>query len=148
MHKARTFITTVHIAATVIRWRLLGKERTGQTQFSTKFATKLSSYALKPSILFFPCFLRSHPLCDQTGGSNVVNFLTLRINLFSLRRGDKLVTQSFSSCISSLFALSYRGICGNTFWVGIDVASYWSPVKNWLPSWLGARAKKGPQHQI
>jgi hypothetical protein len=28
---------------------------------------------LKPSVLFFfPCFLKSHPLCDQTGGSGAV----------------------------------------------------------------------------
>jgi hypothetical protein len=25
----------------------------------------------------------------------------------------------------------------------MELASYWSPVVNWLPSWLGARAKKG-----
>ncbi len=27
---------------------------------------------LKPSVLFFPCFLKSHPLCDQTGGWSFV----------------------------------------------------------------------------
>jgi len=64
---SRTFITTVHIAAIVIRWRLLGKERTGQTQFSTKFATKLSSYALKPSILFFPVFWDLIPYVTKQG---------------------------------------------------------------------------------
>jgi len=34
---SRTCIVTVHIAAAVIGWKRSGKERTGQTQFSTKF---------------------------------------------------------------------------------------------------------------
>jgi len=41
------FIATVHIAAAVIGWKRSGKERTGQTQFSTKFAAKLSFMPLK-----------------------------------------------------------------------------------------------------
>jgi hypothetical protein len=51
---SRTFIVTVHIAATVIGWSRSAKERTGQTQFSTKFAAKLSFMPpLKLSVLFF-----------------------------------------------------------------------------------------------
>ncbi len=65
---SRTSITTVHIAAAVIGWRSSGKERTGQTQFSTKFAAKLSFMPRwSPVYFFFPCFSKSHPLCDQTG---------------------------------------------------------------------------------
>jgi hypothetical protein len=42
------YIATVHITATVIGWKHSGKERTGhETQFSTKFAAKLS---------FMPCW--------------------------------------------------------------------------------------------
>ncbi len=66
----RTFIATVHKAAAVIGWMHSGKERTRQTQFTTKFAAKLS-FMPRWSLVycFFPCFLKSHPLCDQTGGS-------------------------------------------------------------------------------
>ncbi len=39
---SRTFIATVHIAAALIGWKRSGNERTGQTQFSTKFAAELS----------------------------------------------------------------------------------------------------------
>jgi hypothetical protein len=40
---SRTFIATVHIAAAVSDWlKSLREERTGQTQFSTKFAAKLN----------------------------------------------------------------------------------------------------------
>jgi len=42
----RTFIATVHKAAAVIGSNRSGKERTGQTELSTKFAAKLS---------FMPC---------------------------------------------------------------------------------------------
>jgi len=48
---ARTLIATVHIAGAVIGWRRSGKERTGQTQFSTEFHAPLS-----PMYLFFPVF--------------------------------------------------------------------------------------------
>jgi hypothetical protein len=50
---ARTFIATVHIAATVIGWKHSGKEKTGQTQFSTKFATKLSIMPGWSPVYFF-----------------------------------------------------------------------------------------------
>jgi hypothetical protein len=56
MHQARehTFIAIVHIAAAVIGSKRSGKERTWQTQFSIKFAAKLSFMPpLKPSVLFF-----------------------------------------------------------------------------------------------
>jgi hypothetical protein len=39
---SRTFTATVHIAAVVIGWKRSGNKRTGQTQFSSKFAPKLS----------------------------------------------------------------------------------------------------------
>jgi hypothetical protein len=92
---SRTFTTTVHIAATVIGWRLLGKERTGQTQFSTKFG-KLSFIRLEAQCTFFFLFFEiSSPIWPNRGFQCRL-FLTLRINLFSLRRWDKLLTQSFS----------------------------------------------------
>jgi hypothetical protein len=78
---ARTFIASVHIAGAVISWRRSEKERTGQTQFSTQFAAKLSFIPLEPRVPpFISCFLKSHPLCDQTGVP-VRLFLTLRITL-------------------------------------------------------------------
>jgi len=61
---AKTFIATVHIAGAVISWRRSEKERTGQSQFSTQFAAKLSFMPLEAQ---GTCFLKPHPLCDQTG---------------------------------------------------------------------------------
>ncbi len=69
---SRTFIATVHIAAAVIGWKRSGKERTEQTQFSTKFAVKLSFMNLSAQCTFFSCFLKSRPPCDQTRGSGAV----------------------------------------------------------------------------
>jgi hypothetical protein len=70
---SRTFIITGHIAAAVTVWRRSGKEMTGQTQFNTKFAAKLSFMpSWSPVYLFFSCILKSHPLCDQTGGSGAI----------------------------------------------------------------------------
>jgi hypothetical protein len=66
---SRTSITTVHIATTMIGWRHSGKEMTVQTQFSTETEFHIS---LKSIVLFFCCFLKSHPLCDQTGASSAV----------------------------------------------------------------------------
>jgi hypothetical protein len=49
----RTFIATAHIAAAMIGWMHSVKERTRQTQLSTKFVFHAP---LKPSVLFFPIF--------------------------------------------------------------------------------------------
>jgi hypothetical protein len=99
----RTFIATVHIAAAgaVIGWMRSVKERTGQTQLSTKFVPKLSfmprwnpvyffllffenliPYATKQGLwvscpveaqcTFSFCVLKSHPLCDHTRGSGAI----------------------------------------------------------------------------
>jgi len=70
---SRTFKATVHIAAAVISWKHSGKEEwTGQTQFSTKFAAQLSFMPRWTPVHFFSCFLKSRPLCDQTGGCGAV----------------------------------------------------------------------------
>jgi hypothetical protein len=63
-----THRSTVHIGAAVIGWRRSGKERTVQTQFSTKIASKLSFMPRWSSVCFFSLILKSQPLCDQTGG--------------------------------------------------------------------------------
>jgi hypothetical protein len=67
---SRTFTTTVHIAAAAIGWRSSGKERTRQTQFSTKFASKLSFIPpLKPNLLNFLPGLKkfSSPMWPKRG---------------------------------------------------------------------------------
>jgi hypothetical protein len=65
---SRTFIATVHIAAAVIGWRRSGKERTGQTQFSTKFAAKLCFIPRWSSVyLFFPVFWNLVPYGTKQG---------------------------------------------------------------------------------
>jgi hypothetical protein len=81
------FIATVHKAAAVISWRHSGKTRRGQTQF-IKFPAKLSFMPPWSLVYFFflGCFLKSHPLCVQTGVTvpsfpeftdefNILNFL-------------------------------------------------------------------------
>jgi hypothetical protein len=63
-----TFIATVHIAAAVIGGKRSGKERTGQTQFSTKFAPKLSFMSCWiPVYFFFPVFWNLVPYVTKQG---------------------------------------------------------------------------------
>jgi hypothetical protein len=81
---ARTFIGTVHIAGAVISWRRSEKERTGQSQFSTQFAAKLSFMPRwSPGyLLLVPVFWNLiHYATEQ--GVPVRLFLTLRITLMS-----------------------------------------------------------------
>jgi hypothetical protein len=84
---SRTFIATVHIAA-AIRWRRSGKERTGQTQFSTKFVNKLFVNKLSfmpPWSPVYSCFLFfeiSSPMWPNRGFRWPLG-LTLRITLIS-----------------------------------------------------------------
>ncbi len=89
-----------------------GKERTGQTQFSTKFAAKLIFMArLKPlCAVFFLFFLRSHPLCDQTGGFRCRLFLTLRITLMLM-----VVLLGYICQVHIMFILSSLG-CHFAIW--------------------------------
>ncbi len=68
----RTFIITVHIGAAVIGWRRSGKERTVQTQFSTKFAAKLSFMPRWSSVYSFPLFFEISSTMWPTGGSGPV----------------------------------------------------------------------------
>ncbi len=51
----------------MIGWKRSWTQRTGQTQFSTKFAAKLSLMPPWSSVYFFPFFSKFCPLCDQTG---------------------------------------------------------------------------------
>jgi hypothetical protein len=69
---ARTFIATVYIAGAVIGWKRTEEERTGQTQFSTKFVAKLSFMPRWNPVYIFSCFLKSRPLFDQIGVSGAV----------------------------------------------------------------------------
>jgi len=82
---SRTFRAIAHIVA-VIGWKRSTKERTGQTEFGTKFAAKLNFDApLKPRVLLFPV-LKCRPLCDQTGpnrGFQCRLWLTLRMTLLA-----------------------------------------------------------------
>jgi hypothetical protein len=76
----RTFIATVHIAAAVIGWRRSGKERTGQTQFSTKFAAKPSFMPhWRPVDLFIFLFFEISSPMWPNRGLRCRLFLTLRI---------------------------------------------------------------------
>jgi hypothetical protein len=72
MHQAREHLQLQHTAAAMIGWKRSGKERTEQTQLSTKFAVKLSFMNLSAQCTFFSCFLKSRPPCDQTRGSGAV----------------------------------------------------------------------------
>ncbi len=67
---SRTFIITGYIASAVIVWRRWGKEMTGQTQFNTKFAAKLSfmpSWSLVYLFFFLPFFEISCPMWPNRG---------------------------------------------------------------------------------
>ncbi len=77
-------IVTVHIVAAAIGWSRSGKERTGQTQFSTKFAAKLSFMPPWSPVYFFSLFFEISSRL----------FLTSRITL--------LKTTSILSCIVQL----------------------------------------------
>jgi hypothetical protein len=77
----RTFIATVHIAAAVIGWRRSGKERTVQTQFSTKFAAKRSFMPRWSSVYFFSLFFEISSTMSPNRGFPSRLFLTLRITL-------------------------------------------------------------------
>jgi hypothetical protein len=81
---ARTFIAPEHIAGAVISWRRSEKERTGQTQFSTQFAAKLSFMPRwSPGLLLLvPVFWNLIPYVTKQGVP-VRLFLTLRIPLMS-----------------------------------------------------------------
>ncbi len=81
---ARTFMATVHIAGAVISWRRSEKERTGQTQFSTQVAAKLSFMPRwSPGLLLLvPVFWNLIPYLTKQGVP-VRLFLTLRITLKS-----------------------------------------------------------------
>jgi hypothetical protein len=68
----RTFIITVHIGAAVIGWRRSGKKRTVQTQFSTKFAAKLSFMPRWSLVYPFPLFFEISSTMWPTGGSGPV----------------------------------------------------------------------------
>jgi hypothetical protein len=76
---ARSFIATVHIAAAVIGWRR--KERTVETQFSTRFAAKLSFMPRWSSVYFFSMFLKISSSMWPNRGFRSRLFLTLRIPL-------------------------------------------------------------------
>jgi hypothetical protein len=72
---ARTFIATVHIEGAVIGWKLSGKERRGQTQFSTKFAAKLSFMPRWSPVYFFPLFFEiSSPMWPNKGSGAVFSW--------------------------------------------------------------------------
>ncbi len=69
---SRTFIIIVHIVASTIGWKHSRKKRTRQTQFSTKFAIKLSfMFHWSPMSLFF-LFFEISSLMWLNKGSNVV----------------------------------------------------------------------------
>jgi hypothetical protein len=106
-----------------------GKERTRQTQFSTKFAAK-SCTPWSPVRFFFSCFLKSHPLCDQTGGFWCFFFLTLRITsilmlvllgyfakfiISSLRCPILTISPSWPYSLSSLFCQMVKSTLTFTF---------------------------------
>jgi len=65
---SRRFIGNLPIAAAVIGWKRSGKERRGQTQFSTKFAAKLSFMPPCSSVYSFLLFLKiSSPMWPNRG---------------------------------------------------------------------------------
>jgi hypothetical protein len=74
---------TVHIAAAVIGWKRSGKERTGQTQFSTKFAAKLSFMPRRSPVYFLFLFFEISSPMWPNRGFRCRLWLTLRITLLS-----------------------------------------------------------------
>ncbi len=81
----RTFIATVHIAAAVIGWRRSGKERTVQTQFSTKFAAKLGFMPRWNSVYFFPPVfwnLMPYATKQEVPVPSFPDFFTDKFNMF------------------------------------------------------------------
>jgi hypothetical protein len=78
---ARTFIATVHIEGAVIGWKRSGKERRGQTQFSTKFGAKLSFMPRWSPVYFFPLFFEMWSPYVTQQGVRCRRFLILRITL-------------------------------------------------------------------
>jgi hypothetical protein len=82
---SRGFRATVQRAAAVIGWMRWAKERTVQTQFSTKLlysdfkldpGTHVNrasvSFPVESQCTFFSCILKSLGLCDQTRGSGAI----------------------------------------------------------------------------
>ncbi len=80
-----TFIATVHKAAAVIGWMHSGKERTRQTQFTTKFAAKVS-FMPRWSLVysFFPVFWNLIPYVTKQGVP-VLSFPEFTGNLYILK---------------------------------------------------------------
>ncbi len=78
---SRTFIATAHIAAAAIGWRRSGNKRTGQTQFSTQFASKLSFMPPWSPVYFFSLFFEIPSPIWPNWGFWCHLFLTLRITL-------------------------------------------------------------------
>jgi hypothetical protein len=80
-HGLNTRSTRTFIGAAVIGWRRSGKERTVQTQFSTKFASKRSFMPRWSSVYFFSLFFEiSAPMRPNTGFRSRL-FLPLRLTL-------------------------------------------------------------------
>jgi hypothetical protein len=69
--RSRTFIATVHIAE-VIGWRRSGKKGVGKLSLALNLLLNWVSCPVEAQCTFFFLFLKSHPLCDQTGGSRAV----------------------------------------------------------------------------
>jgi hypothetical protein len=71
---SRRFIAIVHIAAVVIGWKRSGKERTEQTQFSIKFAAKLSFIPRwSPVYFLFLFFEISCPMWPNRGSGAILS---------------------------------------------------------------------------
>jgi hypothetical protein len=72
MHQAQEHLELQYNIAAVIDWNRSRKERTGQTQFSTKFAAKLSFMpSWSPVYFFFLFFEISSPMWPNRDSSAV-----------------------------------------------------------------------------
>jgi hypothetical protein len=116
----RTFITAVHIAAAVIGWRRSGNERTGQTQFSTKFAAKLSFILPWSSLYFFSLFFEISSPMWPNRGFRCRLFLTLRIILSNTVHIQSLVGPLFDGLKPKKLSNYNRIVCKRRVFLDIQ----------------------------
>jgi hypothetical protein len=135
----RTFITTVHIPAAAIGWRRSGKERTGQTQFSTKFAAKQSFTLPWSPVYFFSLFLEI-----SSHGIPVPSFLDFTDNLSNIVHVQRLVGPLFDGLKLKKFSNFKRIVCKRRVFFGHG--DYWGSKKDrrvWETSLTKCTLKNG-----
>jgi len=111
----RTFIATVHIAA-VLGWKRSRKEGQGKLSLAPNLLLNWISCPVEAQCTSFSCFLKSRPLCDQTGpnrGFPCRLCLTLRMTLLArVLQGLRPIPQTTAwkqlNAIKSSFACHFN----------------------------------------